>query len=202
MLNRVKLTKEEMREFAEAFSDYNYDDEIGMVPLYPGYPNKDKLIKYIIAIIKTANDYNGIYTTSENKEGIIIITNTKKSYPFILKFKLIFRMIKALGMKNFNNIIKKFQAGGESLEKRYRDNKLDFVQIELLAIKKEYQGQGFMRSLVENAFEIAKENNLPVIVTTDAKIKKDKYEHIGMEHINTRKLGDKSYLYDLVRENN
>ena len=109
-------------------------------------------------------------------------------------------MVKALGIKNFSNMMKKFQAGGASLEKKYRDSKKQFVQIELLAVKKEYQGQGFMRPLVETAFEVARQANLPVIVTTDAELKKDKYAHIGMNHINTRKLGDKSFLYDLVRE--
>ncbi len=63
-----------------------------------------------------------------------------------------------------------------------------------------YQGKGFMRPLVETAFEVADQGKLPVIVSTDAKIKKDKYAHIGMKHINTRTLGEKSYMYDLVRE--
>ncbi|MCR4599840.1 MAG: hypothetical protein K5678_12520 [Acetatifactor sp.] len=49
-------------------------------------------------------------------------------------------MARALGFKNFSDIIKKFQAGGASLEKAYRDCKKQFVQIELLAVKKEYQG--------------------------------------------------------------
>lgn len=44
------------------------------------------------------------------------------------------------------------------------------------------------------------DGNLPVIVSTDAKLKKDKYEHIGMKHINTRTLGTRSFMYDLVRE--
>ncbi len=110
-------------------------------------------------------------------------------------------MARALGFKNFSDIIKKFQAGGASLEKTYRDSKKQFVQIELLAVKKECQGQGFMRPLVETAFEVAKRGNLPVIVSTDAKLKKDKYEHIGMTLVNTRTLGEKSFMYDLVREN-
>ena len=69
-----------------------------------------------------------------------------------------------------------------------------------LRLPKEHQGKGFMRPLVETAFEVAKQGNLPVIVSTDAKLKKDKYEHIGMKHINTRKLGEKSFMYDLVKE--
>ena len=114
--------------------------------------------------------------------------------------KMMWRMMRALGFKNFSDIIKKFQAGGASLERTYRDRKKQFIQIELLAVKEKYQGKGFMRPLVETAFEVAKQGGLPVIVSTDAKLKKDKYEHIGMKHVNTRTLGEKSFMYDLVRE--
>ena len=201
MLNKVKLTEDEMREFAEVFAYYDYGaEEIGMVPYYPGYPDRTSLVNYLVAMIKTANEYNGVYATSDKKEGIVILTDTTHPYPGIALFKMLWRMARALGFKNFGDIIKKFQAGGASLEKNYRDNKKQFVQVELLAVKKEYQGKGFMRPLVETAFEVAKRGNLPVIVSTDAKLKKDKYEHIGMRHVNTRKLGENSFMYDLVRE--
>ena len=201
MLKRVKLTDAEMREFAEAFAYYDYgDEEIGMVPYYPGYPDRTSLVNYLVAMIKTANEYDGIYSTSDNKEGILILTDTTHPYPGTAMFKMVWRMARALGFKNFSDIIKKFQAGGASLEKTYRDNKKPFVQIELLAVKKEFQGKGFMRPLVETAFEVAKQGDLPVIVSTDAKLKKDKYEHIGMKHINTRTLGEKSFMYDLVKD--
>ncbi len=201
MLNKVNLTDAEMREFAEVFAYYDYgDDEIGMVPYYPGYPDRTSLVNYLVAMIKTANEYNAVYATSDNKEGIIILTDTTHPYPGTAMIKMVWRMARALGFKNFSNIIKKFQAGGASLEKTYRDSKKQFVQIELLAIKKEFQGKGYMRPLVETAFEVAKQNDIPVIVSTDAGIKKDKYAHIGMKHVNTRTLGDKSFMYDLVRE--
>ena len=199
MLNRVKLTEEEMREFAEVFAYYDYgEDEIGMVPYYPGYPDRSSLINYLVAMIKSANDCGAIYGTSEKKEGIIILTDTTHPYPGSVMFKMMWRMVRALGIKNFGQIMKRFQAGGASLEKKYRDAKKPFVQIELLAVRKEYQGKGWMRPLVETAFEVAQKGKLPVIVSTDAAVKKDKYEHIGMKHINTRTLGDKSYMYDLV----
>ena len=44
------------------------------------------------------------------------------------------------------------------------------------------------------------QGNLPVIVSTDAKLKKDKYEHIGMKLVNTRTLGERSFMYDFVRD--
>ncbi len=200
MLKKVRLTEAEMREFAEVFAYYDYgDEEIGMVPYYPGYPDRTSLVNYLVAMIRTANECNAVYATSDKKEGIIILTDTTHPYPGTAMLKMVWRMARALGFKNFSGIIKKFQAGGASLEKTYRDAKKQFVQIELLAVKKEYQRKGFMRPLVETAFEVARLGNLPVIVSTDAKLKKDKYEHIGMKHINTRTLGEKSFMYDLVR---
>jgi len=200
MLNKIQLTNEEIREFAEVFAFYDYgENEIGMVPYYPGYPERSKLIAYLTAMISVANEYDAVYATSDKKEGIIILTDTTHPYPASASFKMMWRMMRALGFKNFFNIVKKFQAGGASLEKTYRDNKKQFVQIELLAIKQQYQGKGFMRPLVETAFEVAKNGGLPVIVSTDAEVKKDKYAHIGMKHVNTRTLGEKSYMYDLVR---
>ena len=174
MLNKVKLTDAEMKEFAEVFAYYDYgDDEIGMVPYYPGYPDRTSLVNYLVAMIRTANEYNAVYATSENKEGIIILTDTTHPYPGTAMFKMVWRMARALGFKNFSEIIKKSQAGGASLEKTYRDSKKQFVQIELLTVKKEYQGKGLMRPLVETAFEVAEQGALPVIVSTDAKLKKD-----------------------------
>ena len=183
------------------FAYYDYgNDEIGMVPYYPGYPDRTKLVNYLVAMISVAKEYDAVYATSDKKEGIVILTDTTHPFPKSAMFKMMWRMVRALGLKNFSDIIKKFQAGGASLEKTYRDSKKHFVQIELLAIRKEYQGKGLMRPLVETAFEVAKQGNLPVIVSTDAKLKKDKYEHIGMKLVNTRTLGERSFMYDLVRD--
>ena len=57
MVKKVKLTNDEMRQFAEVFAYYDYGDkEIGMVPYYPGYPDRTKLINYLVAMISVANE--------------------------------------------------------------------------------------------------------------------------------------------------
>ncbi len=103
-----------------------------MVPYYPGYPDRTSLINYLVAMIKTADEYGSIYATSDKKEGIIILTDTTHPYPGIAMIKMMWRIARALGFKNFSDIIKEFQAGVASLEKTYRDSKRKFVQIELL----------------------------------------------------------------------
>ncbi|WP_373212534.1 hypothetical protein [Ruminococcus sp. 5_1_39BFAA] len=57
-----------------------------------------------------------------------------------------------------------------------------------------------MRALISNVFELADQKGLPCILTTDAELKKDKYVHLGMELVNTRKVDDGAYLYDLLRK--
>jgi len=201
MLQQRKITDAEATEFAEVFAYYEYsDNEIGMVPYYPGYPDRTRLVNYLKVMINTANKLGAIYTTGDNNEGIIIITNTKHPFPGSAVFGMMFGMVKALGIKGFKDIMKKFQAGGMSLENKYRKEKKDFVQVELLAIKKEYQGKGFMRPLVETAFEIADKDRLPVIISTDAELKKDKYVHLGMSLVNVRDIAEGSHMYDMVRE--
>lgn len=201
MLKTTKLTEDEMRQFAEVFAYYDYgDEEIGMVPFYPGYPDRTRLVNYLLAMIRVANDCNAVYSTGKGNEGILILTDTTHPYPTAASLKMMRKMVKALGLRGFKSIMDKFQAGGESLERKHRSEKRQFVQIELLAIKKEYQGRGFMRPLVETAFEVADRGHLPVILSTDVKQKKDKYEHLGMSLVNVRQMDEKSFMYDMVRE--
>lgn len=195
------LSEEEITEMAEAFAYYEYaDGEKGMIPYYPGYPDRTRLINYLKAIIRPAVKAGAAYTTSEKHEGIIILTDTTKPAAGKYVLQMMFGMIKALGLRGFVQVMKHFQSGGESLERKYRKEKKDFVQIELLCVKKKYQGQGFMRPLVEQAFAAADKKGLPVILTTDAELKKDKYAHIGLTLVNIRRIGEGACLYDLVRE--
>jgi hypothetical protein len=47
-----------------------------LVPYYPGYPDRTSLVNYLVAMIRTVNEYNGLYSTSDNMEGILILTDT------------------------------------------------------------------------------------------------------------------------------
>ena len=49
------------------------------------------------------------------------------------------------------------------------------------------------------AFKEGDRLQIPVILDTDAKSKCDKYVHLGMELVKTRKFGEYGVLYDLIR---
>lgn len=71
----------------------------------------------------------------------------------------------------------------------------------MLVVCEQYQGQGFMRKALEIAFEDGRKRNCPVLLETDAVMKRDKYVHLGMKNIQTRQIDEGAYLYDLVKEN-
>lgn len=197
----TSLTEQEIRSFAEVFANYEYaGGERGMLPYYPGYPDKTKLIRYLEAMIRPALEAGCAYTTSDRHEGLLILTDTTHPIAGRYVLKMMLGMVKALGIGGFVRTVKHFQAGGASLESSCRARREAFVQVELLAVQKEYQGQGHMRTLLSTAFETADREHLPVIITTDAALKKDKYVHLGMTLVNTRKVGEGSFLYDMVRQ--
>lgn len=198
MIPVKSMTEEEINSAAEAFADYSYaDGERGLIYLFP---NRDALIKYLKGMVKAALKSEMVYTNGTKREGFIIITDTTKPMRTGAMLMMFMSMIKALGIKGFNNFVKHCQSGGGSIEMKFRKEKRQFIQIEMLVVRKEFQGQGHMRELISNAFELADKKSLPCILVTDAALKKDKYVHLGMELVNTRKVNEGSYLYDLIRK--
>lgn len=125
-------------------------------------------------------------------------SNSSPSVPVLLEF--IKGGFKAFGFKGCISYIKWLKNGGKSLESRMKKDKKDFIKIELLAVTKPYQGQGYMRKALDIAFRMGQDRKLPCILDTDGILKRDKYIHLGMKPAGTRKIGENSYLYDLVKQ--
>ena len=91
------------------------------------------------------------------------------------------------------------QQGGAGLSKQLDKAKKPYIYVGLVCGREQYQGQGFMRKLMETAFAEGNRLGVPVILDTDAKSKCDKYMHLGMELAGTRRFGEHGVLYDLIR---
>ena len=81
-----------------------------------------------------------------------------------------------------------------------RKAKRKFLRIEMLVVRNEYQGQGFMRKMMEFTYHLADKKHVPVILDTDDKDKAARYEHLGTKQDRVRSCGDRFYMYDLIRE--
>ena len=72
------------------------------------------------------------------------------------------------------------------------------IYVGMVCVREAYQGQGYMRKVMDLAFAEGDRLGIPVVLDTDAKSKCDKYVHLGMKLYGTRDLGPGGTLYDLV----
>ena len=79
--------------------------------------------------------------------------------------------------------------------------KKPYIFVGMVVVRKQFQGLGYMRKVLDIAFDEGKRRNCPVLLETDAILKRDKYVHLGMENVRTRRVGEGAVLYDLVKEN-
>ena len=77
--------------------------------------------------------------------------------------------------------------------------KKPYIFVGLVCVREKYQGQGYMRKVLNFAFAEGDRLGVPVILETDAQSKCDKYVHLGMELVGTHNLGAFGKLYDLIR---
>ena len=89
--------------------------------------------------------------------------------------------------------------GSSSIEKELKKKKQKYLFVGLVCVREEYQGQGYMRNALELAFEEGNRLGLPVVLDTDAKLKSDKYRHLGMELAGIRTCKNGCKLYELIK---
>lgn len=188
------------RAIGDSFFDHDYGDrEKGIVKYIA---DRERMFRYMRAIFAAGVKSGTVYATSERGEGYIMLSGTKfekmKIGPALVMLK---DMIKALGgLRGAVDFFNEIKVGGIPLDDKLKKEKKDFLKVEMLVVLKEYQGQGHMRKLMEFAYEKADEYGVPCILDTDSKDKLDKYCHLGMRHVATRKVAGDCYLYDLMRE--
>lgn len=90
--------------------------------------------------------------------------------------------------------------GGVSLQDRMDKEKKPYIFVGLVCVREQYQGQGYMRKVMDIAFAEGNRLGVPVILETDAKSKCDKYVHLGMELAGVRDIGEFGKLYDLIKK--
>ena len=78
--------------------------------------------------------------------------------------------------------------------------KKPYIFVWLVCVREQYQGQGYMRKVLDLAFAEGDRLGVPVILETDAKSKCDKYVHLGMELTGVRDIGEFGKLYDLIKK--
>ena len=199
MIKVTELSENEIEEIGEAFADYNYaDGEKGMSFLYNG---RDSVKEYICGYVRAMLAGGCLFSTSDKHEAFVAYKFSKDKLPAYAGFILLKTVFRTLGFKGAVNMLSAIKKGGESYETTLKKQKKPYIFVGMLVVRKQYQCQGFMRKALDIAFDEGRKRGVPVLLETDAALKRDKYVHLGLTNMRARKLDDSAFLFDLVKEN-
>lgn len=197
MVKITYLSEKEIDEIGEAFADFEYDgSEQGMTFLWNG---RENIKKYICGYARAMIKAGMLYSTSDKHEAYVAFSHSGDKMNLSGAMELVKAFVGTLGVAGCISAVKKMNSAGRSYHDMLKKSKQEFIYIPMLAVTKKYQGQGFMRKVIEIPFEVGRKRNCQVVLETDAVLKRDKYMHLGMELAATRRISENSVLYDLVK---
>ena len=190
------MTEEEIHEIGHAFACYNYGEETGMPSAFSG---EEATADYICAYVRSMLRGGFLHTTSERGEGYIAYKLPKEKMGLKTMWPIACGMLHNSTLKRLLQFGIAIKRGGASLQDRMDKGKKPYIFVGLVCVCEQYQGQGYMRRVMDMAFAEGNRLHVPVILETDAKSKCDKYMHLGMELSGIRNIGAYGKLYDLIK---
>lgn len=191
------MTEEEIHEIGHAFGYYDYEEETGMSAAFSG---KEATANYICAYVRGVLRGGFLHTTSERGEGYIAYKLPKEKMGLKTMWPIAKGMLRNSSLKRLLRFGIAIKRSGVSLQDRMDREKKPYIFVELVCVREQYQGQGYMRKVMDIAFSEGNRLRVPVILETDAKSKCDKYMHLGMELAGIRNMGEFGKLYDLIKD--
>lgn len=195
----MKITKwdaQAAEDIGHAFGYYDYGQETGMGVFYS---SKEAVANYIAGYVRMAFEGQMLYTTSERGEGYIAYTLPGQKMNFKAGMAILKALFHNMSLKEMICMGKALSKGGKSLQDRMKKEKKKFIFVGMVCVREQYQGQGYMRKVLDMAFSEGNRLRVPVILETDAKSKCDKYMHLGMELEGVRDMGAYGKMYDLIK---
>ena len=173
--NLTQADKERIgRQIAEAFLA-----ESGAFTVLP----QDAANRLFSLIVDTCYQTGHLYTTSEKQEGFCVYWTKEERPGLLVQLKMARKMATCMPLKASFELGKN-QSNWTPTEKRYKKRN-DFVEVFLIAVRKEYQGQGFFRKMLQEPFELAEQRHTICVLDTDSRMKADKYCHVGMHVVDS-----------------
>ncbi len=190
------LDEKSIREIGHAFGYYDYGQETGMTAAFSGQKVTEE---YICAYVRGILRGGFLHTTSERGEGYIAYKLPKEKTGLKTMCPIAKGMLRNSSLKRLLRFAMAVKRGGASLQDRMDREKKPYIFVGLVCVREKYQGQGYMRKVMDIAFAESDRLGVPVILETDAKSKCSKYIHLGMELVGVRDIGEFGKLYDLIR---
>ena len=163
------------------------------------FSGKEATANYICAYVRGVLRGGFLHTTSERGEGYIAYKLPKEKMDLKTMWPIACGMLHNSTLKRLLRFGIAIKRGGASLQDRMDKEKKPYIFVGLVCVREKYQGQGYMRKVLDLAFVEGDRLGVPVILETDAQSKCDKYVHLGMELVGTHDLGAFGKLYDLIK---
>ena len=194
---KIKTLDEGIAEdIGHAFGYYDYGAEHGLID---AFPSRDAVASFICGYVKMALQSGMLYATSEAGEGFIAYKLPGQKVGLKAALPLAMGLLGSMKMNEMVRFARIMSKGGSGLGKQLDKAKKPYLYVGLVCVREPYQGQGYMRKVMDLAFAEGNRLGVPVILDTDAKSKCDKYLHLGMELARTRRFGEYGVLYDLIK---
>ena len=196
MRNVTSLNENVIRDIGHAFGYYDYGGEHGLIDAFPG---REAVAAFICGYVKMALQSGMLYAAGENGEGFIAYKLPGQRVSARAALPLAKGFLGAMKIREILRFMRIMSKGGPGLDKQLDRAKKPYIYVGLVCVREPYQGQGYMRKVMELAFAQGNRLGVPVILDTDARSKCDKYIHLGMELAGTRRFGEHGVLYDLIK---
>ncbi len=190
------ITEKEIHDIGRAFGYYDYGQETGLPAAFSG---QEATADYICTYVRGMLRGGFLHTTSARGEGYIAYKLPKEKLGFKVLWPIAKGMLRNSTLKRLMRFAMAIKRGGTSLQDRMDKEKKPYIFVGLVCVREQYQGQGYMRKVMDIAFAEGNRLGVPVILETDAKSKCDKYVHLGMELAGMRDIGEFGKLYDLIK---
>ena len=190
------LDESVIADIGHAFGYYDYGAEEGLAS---AFPSREATAAFICGYVRMALQGGIMHTTSERGEGFVAYKLPGEKLKIKAMLPLARAFFGALKGKDLVRFMRIMAKGEKGLNDRMDKEKKPYVFVGLVCVREQYQGQGYMRKVMDMAFAEGNRLGVPVILETDAKSKCDKYVHLGMELAGTRRFGEHGVLYDLIK---
>ena len=179
MIRCENLTGEDLKRIGTQVADA-FLSEPGCFSVLPA----QEAHRLFTLIVEMGYHCGHLYTTGPEQAGFCIYWTKKQRPGMWVQLKMGLKMARTLSMKSGMAMMRS-QKNWKPTEKRYAkwDN---YVEVFLLAVRKEYQGQGYFRRMLSEPFALAEKLGTICVLDTDAQVKADKYAHVGMTVVDSR----------------
>ena len=191
-----ELDEGAIRDIGHAFGYYDYGGEQGLAAFFP---SQEATSLYIQGYVRGMLRGVFLHSTGPRNEGFIAYKLPGQKIGWRTVKPLAGGMLRSLGLSGVLRLARAMKRSGPSLRDRFDKAKKPYLFVGLVCVREEFQGQGYLRRIMDLAFAEGDRLGVPVILDTDAKSKCEKYQHLGMELAGTRPFGEGGLLYDLIR---